>query len=216
MISPPARNFLNSSFVNVTEPARHRGRAGARDARRRRRRARHRRRRRWCASSTSAAATAARRVVSARARPGVVNGLGVWWRKLGVRRHERQRADAPAADRHRPRAELLRLPGRGRGRLSRRPRARPTDAVRRATLLMAGLGGIAAVRDRGGGAGLPDRRAAARSATTRSRWAATSTWCDARGRCPSGSPTAPTSPAAEANARAERSACATSPSASCS
>ena len=23
--------------------------------------------------------------VSARARPGVVNGLGVWWRKLGVR-----------------------------------------------------------------------------------------------------------------------------------
>ena len=31
MISPPARNFLNSTFVNVAEPARHRGRAGARD-----------------------------------------------------------------------------------------------------------------------------------------------------------------------------------------
>ena len=31
MISPPARNFLNSTFVNVHEPARDRGRAGARD-----------------------------------------------------------------------------------------------------------------------------------------------------------------------------------------
>ena len=31
MISPPARNFLNSTFVNVTQPARDRGRAGARD-----------------------------------------------------------------------------------------------------------------------------------------------------------------------------------------
>ena len=56
-----------------------------------------------------------------RARPGVVNGLGIWWRKLGAGRHQRQRADAPAADRHRPRAVVLRLPGRGRsgGRVMR-------------------------------------------------------------------------------------------------
>ena len=32
MISPPARNFLNSTFVNVQQPARHRGRAAAGDA----------------------------------------------------------------------------------------------------------------------------------------------------------------------------------------
>ena len=124
MISPPARNFLNSSFVNVHEPARHRRRAAARDARRRRR-----------ARAASPTAQMVRvfndrgelplqaRVLSARARPGVVNGLGVWWRKLGVRRHQRQRAHAPAPDRHRPRAGVLRLPGRGAaGRLRCRVR----------------------------------------------------------------------------------------------
>jgi anaerobic selenocysteine-containing dehydrogenase len=83
MISPPARHFLNSTFVNVTslraiegEPLveMHPADAAARgiphgslvevfnDRGRYRCRAEH----------------------SARARPGVVNGLGVWWRKLGV------------------------------------------------------------------------------------------------------------------------------------
>ena len=115
MISPPARNFLNSSFVNVTslraiegEPvleisagdAAARGIASGQRVRifndrgsivckARRRRARPARRRQR-----------PRRLVE-EARP---------------RRQERQRADAPAADRHRPRAELLRLPGRGRAR----------------------------------------------------------------------------------------------------
>ena len=60
MISPPARHFLNSSFVNVQEPACHRGRAAARDPRRRCGAARHPERAAWCASSTTAASTAAR------------------------------------------------------------------------------------------------------------------------------------------------------------
>jgi hypothetical protein len=37
----------------------------------------------WCACSTRVATTAASRRFP-RARPGVVNGLGVWWRKLGL------------------------------------------------------------------------------------------------------------------------------------
>jgi anaerobic selenocysteine-containing dehydrogenase len=83
MISPPARNFLNSSFVNVEslrdiegEPLleMHADDAGPR----------------------SLADGQVVRVfndrgeyfcklrVSPRARPGVVNGLGIWWRKLGL------------------------------------------------------------------------------------------------------------------------------------
>jgi len=83
MISPPARHFLNSSFVNVVslrsiegEPLVeiHPDDAGPRgiadgvmvdvfnD------RGRYR-----CKAA-----------LNARARPGVVNGLGVWWRKFGV------------------------------------------------------------------------------------------------------------------------------------
>jgi anaerobic selenocysteine-containing dehydrogenase len=83
MISPPARNFLNSSFVNVRslrdiegEPVLeiHESDAAARGI----------------------ASGAVVRVfndrgeyrckarVSSRARPGVVNGLGIWWRKLGL------------------------------------------------------------------------------------------------------------------------------------
>src|ERR1044072_6315265 len=82
MISPPARDFLNSSFVNVRslraiegEPlleidendaaargigdgAMGRGSSGRGDHR-------------------------CRAEVSPRARPGVVPGLGIWWRKLG-------------------------------------------------------------------------------------------------------------------------------------
>ncbi|MEW6466049.1 MAG: molybdopterin oxidoreductase family protein [Pseudomonadota bacterium] len=82
MISPPARNFLNSTFVNVQslrdiegEPlleihatdAAARGIADGDEVRVFNDRGSHR-----CVAR-----------VSARARPGVVNGLGIWWRKLG-------------------------------------------------------------------------------------------------------------------------------------
>ena len=83
MISPPARNFLNSSFVNVTslrdiegEPlleihaddAATRGIESGQVVRVFNQRGEHR-----CKVQ-----------VSQRARPGVVNGLGIWWRKLGL------------------------------------------------------------------------------------------------------------------------------------
>ncbi|MEW6707485.1 MAG: molybdopterin oxidoreductase family protein [Pseudomonadota bacterium] len=82
MISPPARNFLNSTFVNVTslraiegEPllemhaddAAARGIASGAMVRVFNDRGEYR----------------CRAEVSPRARPGVVNGLGIWWRKLG-------------------------------------------------------------------------------------------------------------------------------------
>ncbi|MDM4767744.1 molybdopterin oxidoreductase family protein [Pelomonas sp. SE-A7] len=82
MISPPARNFLNSSFVNVKslrdierEPLIeiHATDAAARGI----------------ADGTMVRAFNERgsylckAQISERARPGVVNGLGVWWRKLG-------------------------------------------------------------------------------------------------------------------------------------
>ena len=84
MISPPARNFLNSSFVNVAslreterEPvlemhpddAAARGIADGAMVEVFNERGRYHCRAR----------------VGARARPGVVNGLGVWWRKFGAR-----------------------------------------------------------------------------------------------------------------------------------
>ena len=83
MISPPARNFMNSTFVNVKtlramegEPVleMHPHDAAARGI----------------ASGAVVRVFNARgdyRVkveVSLRARPGVVNGLGIWWRKLGL------------------------------------------------------------------------------------------------------------------------------------
>ena len=83
MISPPARNFLNSSFVNVKslrdiegEPiveinevdARERGIDGDRMVR----------------VFNDRGSYLCKAVISRRARPGVVNGLGVWWRKLGA------------------------------------------------------------------------------------------------------------------------------------
>jgi anaerobic selenocysteine-containing dehydrogenase len=80
MISPPARNFLNSSFVNVKslrdiegEPllemhAAARGIASGDTVRVFNDRGSYR-----CAVR-----------VNQRARTGVVNGLGVWWRKLGL------------------------------------------------------------------------------------------------------------------------------------
>ena len=82
MISPPARNFLNSTFVNVRslraiegEPlleihpddARARGLGDGCEVEVWNDRGRHR----------------CKAVVSTRARPGVVVGLGIWWRKLG-------------------------------------------------------------------------------------------------------------------------------------
>jgi len=83
MISPPARHFLNSTFVNVRSlrsiegqplveihpvDAQARGIADGALVRVFNDRGSYR-----CAAS-----------ISERARPGVVNGLGVWWRKLGV------------------------------------------------------------------------------------------------------------------------------------
>jgi anaerobic selenocysteine-containing dehydrogenase len=82
MISPPARNFLNSTFVNVkslrdieaepllemhTDDAQPRGIRGGETVRVFNQRGEYR-----CKVK-----------VSARARPGVVNGMGIWWRKLG-------------------------------------------------------------------------------------------------------------------------------------
>jgi anaerobic selenocysteine-containing dehydrogenase len=83
MISPPARNFLNSSFVNVKslrdiegEPVLeiHAQDAAARDIP-------------HGGIVTVFNQRGEYRVkasVSSRARPGVVNGLGIWWRKLGL------------------------------------------------------------------------------------------------------------------------------------
>ncbi len=84
MISPPARNFLNSSFVNVKSLRDIEGEPvleiSAQDA---------------AARGISSGGVVrvfndrgeyhCKAVVSARARPGVVNGLGIWWRKLGLR-----------------------------------------------------------------------------------------------------------------------------------
>jgi anaerobic selenocysteine-containing dehydrogenase len=84
MISPPARNFLNSSFVNVkslrdiegeplleihADDAAPRGIASGSLVRVFNERGEY-----HCKA-----------MISERARPGVVNGLGVWWRKLGPR-----------------------------------------------------------------------------------------------------------------------------------
>ncbi|MCE2656998.1 MAG: molybdopterin oxidoreductase family protein [Rubrivivax sp.] len=83
MISPPARNFLNSSFVNVMslrsiegEPLleMHSGDAlprGLADGD-------------VVEVFNDRGVYRCRLAVSARARPGVVNGLGIWWRKLGL------------------------------------------------------------------------------------------------------------------------------------
>ena len=83
MISPPARHFLNSSFVNVrslraiegepiveihADDAVPRGiRHGA-----------------MVRIFNDRGEYRCKAEVSSRARPGVVNGLGVWWRKYGV------------------------------------------------------------------------------------------------------------------------------------
>ena len=83
MISPPARNFLNSTFVNVDslrkaerEPLVEIHPADAAE--------------RGIADGAvikvfnDRGTYVAKAAVSTRARPGVVNGLGVWWRKMGL------------------------------------------------------------------------------------------------------------------------------------
>ena len=83
MISPPARHFLNSSFVNVKSlraiegeplvemhPADALARGIADGA--------------MVEVFNDRGRYLCRAELSARARPGVVNGLGVWWRKLGA------------------------------------------------------------------------------------------------------------------------------------
>jgi anaerobic selenocysteine-containing dehydrogenase len=83
MISPPARNFLNSTFVNVKSLRDMEGEPlleiSAQDAAER------------GIEDGSVARVFNQRgtyrckvKVSERARPGVVNGLGIWWRKLGL------------------------------------------------------------------------------------------------------------------------------------
>ncbi len=86
MISPPERNFLNSSFVNVTSL---RGIDGepvleidAGDAAKRGIET-GQRVRIW----NDRGAIECKAVVGTRARPGVVNGLGVWWKKLAKDGH---------------------------------------------------------------------------------------------------------------------------------
>lgn len=83
MISPPARNFLNSTFVNVKslrdvegEPIleMHADDAQARGI------SHHSVVRVFNARGSYRCKVS----VSKRARPGVVNGLGIWWRKLGM------------------------------------------------------------------------------------------------------------------------------------
>lgn len=83
MISPPARNFLNSTFANVASLQKSEGgepvieiHPADADARR--------------ISDgdvvrafNDRGSYSARAAVTPRARPGVVNGMGIWWRKLG-------------------------------------------------------------------------------------------------------------------------------------
>ena len=83
MISPPARNFLNSTFVNVQSlrtiegrplleihPDDAEARGIANDA--------------VVRVFNDRGSYLCHATISRRARPGVVNGLGIWWRKLGL------------------------------------------------------------------------------------------------------------------------------------
>jgi anaerobic selenocysteine-containing dehydrogenase len=82
MISPPARNFLNSTFVNVKSLRDMEGEPllemHADDAL-----ARGIQTGRMVRVFNDRGEYRCKVKVSSRARPGVVNGLGVWWRKLG-------------------------------------------------------------------------------------------------------------------------------------
>jgi anaerobic selenocysteine-containing dehydrogenase len=83
MISPPARNFLNSTFVNVTSLRNMEGEPlleiSAQDAAAR-----------GIADGSivrifnDRGTYRCKAQISERARPGVVHGLGIWWRKMGL------------------------------------------------------------------------------------------------------------------------------------
>ena len=83
MISPPARNFLNSTFVNVKSLRDIEGEPileiHADDAAVRQLKSGD-----VVRVFNARGESRCKAVVSKRARPGVVNGLGVWWRKLGL------------------------------------------------------------------------------------------------------------------------------------
>jgi len=83
MISPPARNFLNSSFVNVDSLRALEGQPlleiHPADAD-----ARQIHHGQWVRVFNARGSHVCVAAVSERARPGVVNGLGIWWRKSGV------------------------------------------------------------------------------------------------------------------------------------
>ena len=167
-ISPPARNFLNSSFANLPafvaeEKAPrldiHPDDARAREHRDRRSRAHLQRSRELLGHGARHRPRATRR--RRRAVDLVEEAL--------AGRRERERRDGPGADRPRPRGDVLRLPGRSRANLSVGPalmrpvracaRARPSRRRSRACL-------------RDGSPGRPCSRASARTgrASTSSRF----------------------------------------------
>ena len=138
-ISPPARNFLNTSFANlpafVTEERTPWLDLNAADAQAR-----------GIASGDAVrifndrgSFTATARVGD-RARPGVAVAPSIWWQKLAPDRLQCQRGHVAGADGPRSRRHLLRLPGRGRAcvacprpspRWSRWPRSSRPRAGRR-------------------------------------------------------------------------------------
>jgi anaerobic selenocysteine-containing dehydrogenase len=83
MISPPARHFLNSSFVNLQSLRDIEGQPKIEihphDARQRQIETGHRVR-----VFNQRGSYVCQAEVSTRARPGLVVGLGIWWRKLGL------------------------------------------------------------------------------------------------------------------------------------
>jgi anaerobic selenocysteine-containing dehydrogenase len=176
MISPPARHFLNSSFVNV---------ASLRAAEREPLLEIHPRTPLRAASPAAPGGACLQRPrryrckaeVSERARPGVVNGLGVWWRKIGPDGTNVNEAHAPAAHRHRPRRR------RSTTAWSRWPRCEPQGAAARADGGRALIGALllaAGALCLGSGCST--------WATTRRPSAATWTCCSARSRWPTGWP----------------------------
>ncbi len=84
MISPPARNFLNSTFVNVKSLRNMEGEplVELHEADAAQRQIAHGQLVRIYNARGSYHCTAH---ISPRARQGVVNGLGIWWRKLGAK-----------------------------------------------------------------------------------------------------------------------------------
>jgi hypothetical protein len=117
-ISPPARNFLNSSFANlpgfVAEEKAPRLEIHAEDARARAIETGERVR----IFNDRGSFTAVARV-GERARTGVVVAPSIWWKKLSPDGANANAVTGQAPDRSRSRSDLLRLPGRGRANLDR-------------------------------------------------------------------------------------------------